>query len=226
MAPDINGPETETLRESTVAGLAIGHLYQADVERTSSCERRLEATTGLAIAVSLVVGTVALTDERFSHATLLALMIVNLVFLHLEADRDADALCASARERVLLIERGRLAESFAGPVEPTGRRALVAALVAPPARPIYVRRVASRLRRAYMWVFVAVLVGWLWKLNVQAGELLNLSTVFDRAAVGLLPGTMVCLGVGVLYSALVLAAVSAIPDDTTSARLDGPRSSA
>jgi uncharacterized membrane protein len=211
--------------------MAIGHLYRAAVERTTSCQSGLEATTGLAVAVSLVIAAQAVTDDRFSHATMLALMIVNLVFLHLEADRSADASCAAARARLRLIERGRLAESIAGQIEPAGHRALVAALVAPPSGPIYVRRVAWRLRHAYMWVFAAVMGGWLWKLNALAGGSLSLPTMVDRAAVGPLPGTTVCLGVGSLYCALVLVAVlvgypPAIPDDTTSARLGGPRSSA
>jgi len=114
----------------------------------------------------------------------------------------------AARYRVLLLEHYFYPEVMGAPVAREWRRALVESLQAPFSYP----RVAMlgalgwRLRRNYVWIYVAVLVTWAAKIQISLAPGENL---IAGAAIGQIPGVLVWALVIVFYIALIAIAVLA-----------------
>ncbi len=67
---------------------------------------------------------------------------------------------------------------------------------------------SGRLRRNYLWLFLAVYLGWLVKLS------LGTSTIMAGAAVGPLPGPIVFgISILILASLAVVAAIYRLPEE-------------
>jgi uncharacterized membrane protein len=66
--------------------------------------------------------------------------------------------------------------------------------------------VSWRLRRVYLWIYAGVLLAWLRKLDVAGWPAPDLGTLVARAAIGSIPGWLVCLAVAAFYASLLGAA--------------------
>jgi Predicted integral membrane protein (DUF2270)/Bacterial transglutaminase-like N-terminal region len=63
---------------------------------------------------------------------------------------------------------------------------------------IYLRAIGRRLRRTYAWIFVIQAIAYYGKLAIHPAPLTTLSEVWERAAIGPIPGGLVVLA-GVLF---------------------------
>jgi len=197
-------PDAEPLSNSALQALI--HLYRAEVGRMVSYRQRLDTTTNWAITSSALVTTFSMGNPLIPHEAFLFLMFVNLFFLVVEARRFQ--AYEAARYRVLLLEHYFYPEVMGAPVAREWRRALVESLQAPFSYP----RVAMfgalgwRLRRNYVWIYVAVLVTWAAKIQISLAPGENL---IAGAAIGQIPGVVVWALVIVFYIALIAIAVLA-----------------
>lgn len=186
---------------------AIVHLYRAEVGRAVSWRSRLDVTTNWAVVTMGAAMTFALGDpEPQRHVVILLSSVLMTFFLLLEARRYR--YYNLWQHRVFLLERAYYAPILEGGAAPEGdwRRELAGDLRDPHYHISFVEAVGWRLRRNYIWLYLANLIIWLAKIGLHPEPLATAEQFFSRAAVGPLPGGLVLL-IGVV-STLALAGVA------------------
>ena len=203
-APGVVAPQPEGLSSGALNGLV--HLYRAEVGRMTTYRQRLDTTTNWAVTSSALVTTFSLGNNQISHAAFLFLMFLDVFFLVVEARRFR--VYEAARFRVLLLERYFYPEVLAQRVGTEWRHLLIESLRTPFLYPSVgmLGAVGWRLRRNYVWIYTAVLLTWVAKLDILGGPGADLIRL---AAIGRLPGEVVWLGVAAFYVALAATAVLA-----------------
>jgi uncharacterized membrane protein len=201
---DSHRPPREPLSTNTVTALV--HLYRAEVGRMTAYRQRLDTTTNWAITSSALVTTFSLGNAAIPHEAFLFLMFVNAFFLAVEARRFR--VYEAARYRVLLMDRYVYPELLGEGSPRDWRPALIEALRTPYSYPPVgtLGSVGWRLRRNYLWIYAAVLLTWVAKLEISGGMSADL---LSEAAIGRIPGLAVWIAIGVLYTALVAVALLA-----------------
>lgn len=185
---------------STAGLTALVHLYRAEVGRMTTYRQRLDTTTNWSITSSTLVTTFSLGNATISHAAFLFVMFINVFFLVVEARRFR--VYEAARYRVLLLERYFYPEVL-GDASPLGwRHALLEALRTPYSYPsVGVLGAAGwRLRRTYLWIYAAILLTWIAKLEIAGG---GASDLIATANIGRVPGGVVWGLVVITYLLLI-----------------------
>ena len=179
---------------------ALVHLYRAEVGRMTSYRQRLDTTTNWAITSSALVTTFSLGNATIPHEAFIFLMFVNVFFLVVEARRFR--VYEAARYRVLLMERYFYPEVLGEASTRDWRPALIEALRTPYSYPPVGMLAAAgwRLRRNYLWIYAAVLLTWIAKLEIVGGGYADL---IAAAAIGRVPGLVVWIVVVCIYVGLV-----------------------
>jgi uncharacterized membrane protein len=182
---------------------ALIHLYRAEVGRMTTYRQRLDTTTNWAITSSALVTTFAIGNPLIPHTAFLFLMIVDLFFLWVEARRFT--VYEAARYRVLLLEHYFYPEVLGEPTPKDWLRLLLEALRTPFSFPAVgaLGAVGWRLRRNYVWIYLAVLLTWVAKLQIASGE--APTDLISAAAIGTIPGLAVWALVVAFY--VVITAV-------------------
>jgi uncharacterized membrane protein len=195
-------PEPTPPREPLSTGQlnALIHLYRAEVGRMTTYRQRLDTTTNWSITSSALVTTFSLGNGAIPHEAFLFLMVINVFFLTVEARRFQ--VYEAARYRVLLLERYFYPEVMGEASPRDWRRALLEALRTPYSYPHVgvLGAIGWRLRRNYLWIYAAVLLTWIAKLEIAGGASTDL---INDAAIGRIPGAVVWGIVVVIYVALV-----------------------
>jgi uncharacterized membrane protein len=193
---------TKAPREPLSAGQlqALIHLYRAEVGRMTTYRQRLDTTTNWSITSSALVATFSLGNPTIPHEAFLFLMFINIFFLMVEARRFR--VYEAARYRVLLLEHYFYPEVMGDGSPRDWRPALIEALRAPYSYPPVgtLGAVGWRLRRNYLWIYAAVLLTWVAKLEIVGGPSAD---VIAGATVGGIPGTLVWAVVILMYTVLV-----------------------
>jgi len=168
--------------------------------------QRLDTTTNWSITTSALVTTFSLGNPAIPHAAFLFLMFINVFFLIIEARRFR--VYEAARYRVLLLERYFYPEVLGDSSARDWRRALIEALRTPYSYPPVglLAALGWRLRRNYLWIYAAVLLTWIAKLEIAGGPSADL---LRDAAIGRVPGALVWALVAASYVALTAVGVLA-----------------
>jgi uncharacterized membrane protein len=177
---------------------ALIHLYRGELGRMTVYRSRLDTTTNWAVGTSAGLMTFALGQERAPHFVFLLAVFLDLIFLWMEIRRFR--FYELVRMRVRLLETGFYAVVLGKPPREGWEETLWKSLEMPKAPIGRLEAASVRLRRNYLWLFLAVYLGWLLKLS------LGPAGIVDGAAVGVLPGAVV-LGIAILLM-LMLAAVA------------------
>jgi uncharacterized membrane protein len=196
------------LREPLSAGQlnALIHLYRAEVGRMTTYRQRLDTTTNWSITSSALVTTFSLGNPTIPHAAFLFLMLINVFFLTVEARRFR--VYEAARYRVLLLEHYFYPEVMGDGSPRDWRRALIEALRTPYSFPPVgvLGAIGWRLRRNYLWIYAAVLLTWIAKMEIVGGGSTDL---IAGAAIGRIPGEVVWAVVVIGYVAITAIALLA-----------------
>ena len=167
---------------------------------------RLDTTTNWAVVTTAGIVTFALGNAAVPHAVFLFAMLLTLFFLNLEARRFR--IYETAHRRVRLLERGFYAEVLGGEPEAGWEVALAQHLRCPESPASRLAALGWRLRRTYLWIYLALLLAWWGKLTVmQLNAPQSARDTLAEAAIGGLPGLVVVLLVGGFYLLLVGVAV-------------------
>ena len=168
--------------------------------------QRLDTTTSWAITSSALVTTFSLGNPTIPHEAFIFLMFVNVFFLVVEARRFR--VYEAARYRVLLMERYFYPEVLGEVSTRDWRPALIEALRTPYSYPPVGMLAAAgwRLRRNYVWIYAAVLLTWIAKLEIAGGPSPDL---IAGAAVGRVPGWVVWAVVVLGYAVLTAIGLGA-----------------
>jgi uncharacterized membrane protein len=203
----INSLEKAPREPLSVGGLtAVVHLYRAEVGRMTSYRQRLDTTTNWSITSSALVTTFSLGNPTIPHAAFLFLMFINVFFLIVEARRFR--VYEAARYRVLLLERYFYPEVLGDSSPRDWRPALIEALRTPYSYPPVglLGSVGWRLRRNYLWIYAAVLLTWVAKLEIAGGGAADLIV---SANIGRVPGGIIWALVVATYVVLIGVAMLA-----------------
>jgi uncharacterized membrane protein len=194
---------------SAAAQTALIHLYRAEVSRLTAYRQRLDTTTNWAITSSALVTTFSLGNAQIPHAAFLFLMIVDFFFLTVEARRFR--VYEASRFRVLVLERYFYPDVLGRPSAADWQHQLIESLRTPYSYPSvgFLGAIGWRLRRNYLWIYVAVFLTWLAKLDIAGGPGTDL---VREAHVGSVPGIVVWAVILVGY--LVLGGIGLLAKRT------------
>jgi uncharacterized membrane protein len=192
---------------SATASNALIHLYRGELGRLTAYRARLDTTTSWSITASALVATLTFGSAAAPHVAFLFLMALNYVFLDIEARRYR--YYELSRHRVHIMEGYFYPAVLGQRVNPQWTSMLVESLQHP-TLPLSRRAALGwRLRRTYLALFLAVLLGWLSKLDVADSVTTSPITLILRAEVGLIPGWAIWLVVIGLYVWLIYLALTA-----------------
>ena len=202
-APEQREVGREMVDQSTGLGSVAAHLYRGEVERAVSWRDRLDNTTNWAVTIMSAIVAYAFSGE-VSHAIILAGVIMGTVFLFIEARRFRSYDIWRSRVRVLQENLFANALDPSAGVERSAWRAELSEDYRNPTPNISYRGAFShRLRRVYLPLITAMLVGWLFHLWA-----FNPDVSFPESAdLPGIDGTFVAVAVGLYYLALLVLAV-------------------
>ena len=185
---------------------ALIHLYRGELGRMTVYRTRLDTTTNWAVGTSAALTTFALGQERAPHFVFLLAVFLDLIFLWMEIRRFR--FYELIRMRVRLLELGFYAIVL-GKTPREGWEETLWKSLEVPQSPIGRLQAASvRLRRNYLWLLLAVYLGWLVKLSFGSAG------IIETATVGILPGALVFgISVVVLLGLAVVAAGYRLPEE-------------
>ncbi|GGM12238.1 DUF2270 domain-containing protein [Deinococcus aerophilus] len=188
---------------------ALIHLYRAEVGKMTAYRQRLDMTTNWSVVTSAGLASFALGDPGNSHATFLFAMFMNYFFLRLEARRFRTY--EIAHHRVRIMERFFYPAMLGDHVDPGWHQLLLAELGKPRSPMTRNDALGWRLGRNYLWIYAAVLLAWLAKLDLgqPKGYVLSFPDALSLADIGNFPGWLVFLFVFSFYLYLIWLALRA-----------------
>jgi uncharacterized membrane protein len=178
---------------------ALAHLYRGEVYRSTVWRTRLDSTTNWAVVTTGIALSATFSSPEASPLPMVLVGLIVSVFLLLEARRYRYFNVWRARARLLETDfyapmiRGQGARLVSGSAE------LLAKDYCDPRYHInFIRAVGRRLRRTYAWIFTIQAIAYYGKLAIHPTALASLADVWQRAAIGPIPGELVVFA-GVLF---------------------------
>ena len=176
------------------------HFYRAVVGHADVWRQRMDATTNWAAATTAGMVTFAFGDPRAPHVVLLLAIAFDVIFLLMESRRYQIYDLWRRRFRTLnqyliapVLAPGEtrdpavIEENLARIATDLGRTVPHLSLM---------NAVGYRLRRNYAYLLSVAVVGWVVKLALHSEGATDSAGLFDRAAIGGIPGTVVTAVVG------------------------------
>lgn len=202
--PDTREPALPTARKLEFSAAEIGalaHLYRGEVYRSTVWRTRLDSTTNWAVVTTGIALSATFSSAEASPLPMVLVGIIVSVFLLFEARRYRYFNVWRARARLLETDfyvpiiRGEGVQLGSGWAE------LLAKDYCDPRYHIsFARAIGRRLRRTYAWIFVIQAVAYYSKLAIHPTPLATLADLWERAAIGPIPGGLVIVA-GVLFQA-------------------------
>ena len=188
----------------------IAHLYRGEVYRSTIWRSRLDNTTNWAVVTIGIALSLSFSSTKASPLPLILVGFLVVVFLMFEARRYRYFNVWRARCR--LMETDICAPLLRGEgVRMDGRwnTLLSDDYLRPHFHISYMRALGRRLRKNYGYILTVQAAAYFGKLAIHPGSLESLDQLFERAAVGPIPGALVVL-CGILFhgSWLIIALVT------------------
>jgi uncharacterized membrane protein len=161
---------------------AISHLYRGELARMTAYRLRLDTTTNWALGSTAAMITFALGHTELPHSIFGLAVVLDVMFLWLEATRFRTY--EGIRRRVRLLEEGFFAPILGGREIDGWERALADSLDDFKLPISHLQAMSVRLRRTYCWLIGSVYLGWFVKLTRH-------DRLLDAAALGPVPGYVV-----------------------------------
>jgi len=178
---------------------ALAHLYRGEVYRSTVWRTRLDSSTNWAVVTTGIALSATFSN---SEASLLPMVLVGLlvsVFLLFEARRYRYFNVWRARARLLETDFYAPMITGNGARLDSGWTDLLAQDYVHPRYHIsFARAIGRRLRRTYAWIFVIQAIAYYGKLAIHPEPLTTLAELWERAAIGPIPGGLV-IAAGVLF---------------------------
>ncbi len=184
---------------------ALAHLYRGEMYRSKIWRTRLDASTNWAVVTTGIALSVTFSTADASPLPLVLVSLLVLVFLIFEARRYR--FFDIWRVRVRVMET-----SFFGPIllgqgvrtDNRWNEILVDDYTGLHYHISLWEAVGRRLRRNYSWIFAIQLASYLGKIIIHPTPLASWAELWDRAAIGPLPGQLV-LVMGLCFHGSLLA---------------------
>ena len=178
---------------------ALAHLYRGEVYRSTVWRTRLDSTTNWAVVTTGIALSVTYSTKEASPLPLVLVGLLVSVFLLYEARRYRYFNVWRARARLLETDFYAPMIRGEGIRVDSGWTDLLAKDYREPRYHIsFARAIGRRLRRTYAWIFVIQALAYYGKLAIHPVPLATLAQLWERAAIGPIPGGMV-VAAGVLF---------------------------
>jgi uncharacterized membrane protein len=178
---------------------AIAHVYRGEVYRSTAWRTRLDSTTNWAVVTTGIALSITYSGKDASPLPMVLVGLLVVVFLVFEARRYRYFNVWRARAR--LLETDFIAPMLRGkgPTLASDWAQLLARDYCEPRHHItFARAVGRRLRRTYAWIFAIQAIAYYGKLAIHPTALTSVAQLWDRAAVGPIPGELMVLA-GILF---------------------------
>ncbi len=203
----------------------LAHFHRAEVGRMAGWRDRIDRTSNWAITVVAAMLSVSLSTPNAHHGVLLFAMLLVFLLLRIEARRYR--FFDVYRSRVRQFERYYFAQIFAPAADFSAnwQQILGQGLREPRFRISAADAFSRRLRRNYIWMFLILLLAWVLKITTPAlqggGNSLELvhsaREAVANASLGPIPGTLILVGVLLVYAFLIYAWFRPMDDSDESA---------
>ena len=178
---------------------ALAHLYRGEVYRSTVWRTRLDSSTNWAVVTTGIALSATFSSSQASPLPMVLVGLLVSVFLLFEARRYRYFNVWRARAR--LLETDFYAPMITGNgvrVDSGWTNLLAQDYVDPRYHISFARAIGRRLRRTYAWIFVIQAIAYYGKLAIHPEPLTNLAELWERAAIGPIPGGLV-IAAGVLF---------------------------
>ncbi len=178
---------------------AFAHLYRGEVYRSTVWRTRLDSSTNWAVVTTGIALSATYSSAAASPLPMVLVGLLVSVFLLFAARRYRYFNVWRARARLLETDfyapmlRGEGVQLDAGWTE-----LLAKDYVEPRYHIGLARAIGRRLRRTYGWIFVIQALAYYGKLAIHPTPLQSLVELWDRAAIGPIPGGLV-VSAGILF---------------------------
>ena len=178
---------------------ALAHLYRGEVYRSTVWRTRLDSSTNWAVVTTGIALSATFSNSEASPLPMVLVGILVSVFLLFEARRYRYFNVWRARARLLETDFYAPMITGNGVRLDTGWTDLLAKdYVVPRYHISFARAIGRRLRRTYAWIFVIQAIAYYGKLAIHPEPLTTLAELWERAAIGPIPGGLV-IAAGVLF---------------------------
>jgi uncharacterized membrane protein len=184
---------------------AIAHLYRGEMYRSKIWRTRLDATTNWAVVTTGIAMSIAFSATDATPLPIVLVSFLVTVFWVLEARRYR--LYDIWRTRVRVLEAnfyGPLLRGHGARKDQRWHQVLADDYTGVYFHIGYLEALGRRLRRNYAWIFAVQVVSYWSKLSIHPEPLTSLEQLWQRAAVGPVPGQVV-LAVGTVFYLGLLA---------------------
>ena len=178
---------------------ALAHLYRGEVYRSTVWRTRLDSSTNWAVVTTGIALSATFSSSEASPLPMVLVGLLVCVFLLFEARRYRYFNVWRARAR--LLETDFYAPMITGNgvrVDSGWTNLLAQDYVDPRYHISFARAIGRRLRRTYAWIFVIQAIAYYGKLAIHPEPLTTLAELWERAAIGPIPGGLV-IAAGVLF---------------------------
>ena len=178
---------------------ALAHLYRGEVYRSTVWRTRLDSSTNWAVVTTGIALSATFSSSEASPLPMVLVGLLVCVFLLFEARRYRYFNVWRARARLLETDFYAPMITGNGVRLDSGWTDLLAQdYVVPRYHISFARAIGRRLRRTYAWIFVIQAIAYYGKLAIHPEPLTTLAELWERAAIGPIPGGLV-IAAGVLF---------------------------
>jgi uncharacterized membrane protein len=191
---------TELKPELSAAEIgALAHLYRGEVYRSTVWRTRLDSSTNWAVVTTGIALSATYSSSGASPLPMVLVGLLVSVFLMFEARRYRYFNVWRARAR--LLETDFYAPMIRGEGvrrDPGWTELLAKDYVHPRYHISFARAVGRRLRGTYAWIFLIQAIAYYGKLAIHPEPLATLAELWQRAAIGPIPGSLV-VAAGIVF---------------------------
>ncbi|MBO0757731.1 MAG: DUF2270 domain-containing protein [Bradyrhizobiaceae bacterium] len=215
-------PSVPTVQKAEFTAAEIGalaHLYRGEVYRSTVWRTRLDSSTNWAVVTTGIALSATYSSAAASPLPMVLVGLLVTVFLLFEARRYRYFNVWRARAR--LLETDFYAPMIRGErvARDSGWTELLANDYRDPHYHIsYPRAIGRRLRRTYIWIFAIQALAYYGKLAIHPTPLVTLADVWQRAAVGPIPGGWVVIAGVLFHTSLIVFALVTLRIEIASRR--------
>ena len=183
----------------------LAHLYRGEMYRSKVWRTRLDATTNWAVVTTGVAVSVAFSSPGSSPLPLVLVVLLDLVFLAMEARRYRYFDIWRTRVRMMEVSMySPLLRQKGVCVDDGWNEALALDYEEPHFNISMWEALGRRLRRNYSFLFLIQGVSYVAKICIHPTPVTALEQLWARAAVGPVPGEIVLI-IGFVFHALLIA---------------------
>jgi uncharacterized membrane protein len=195
---------------------ALAHLYRGEVYRSTMWRTRLDNTTNWAVVALGIAVSVTFSSPEASPLPLVLVGILMIVFLVFEARRYRYFNVWRARARWLETHFYAPMLRGEGMSSGGGWLLILANDYCEPRHHISLARaIGRRLRRNYIWILGIQALAYYGKIAIHPTPIASFAELFQRAAVGPLPGELMLVGSVVFNGGWILFSLVTLYLDRT-----------